>query len=173
MRHRLILLLLTTLGGITWATPGFSHGVSIQYQILNSVEIQARYDSGEPLKEAQVVIYAPENPTEPWITGTTDTEGYFVFTPDLALPGTWEVAVRQAGHGEIVSIPVMADGLTANSAIGTGNEASADSSTPASKALDTPDLFPRELSPVQRWLMIGAVIWGFVGTALFFSRGKR
>ncbi|NJL49854.1 MAG: carboxypeptidase regulatory-like domain-containing protein [Leptolyngbyaceae cyanobacterium SM2_5_2] len=145
---------------MAWATPGLSHGVSIQHQTVSSVEIQASFDSGEPMKEAQVVVYAPDNPTEPWMKGTTDAEGRFVFTPDAAQPGNWEVAVRQAGHGEILSIPVGAE------------LASADPSSPALGQSVSTSSAP-ELSPVQRWITIGAVIWGFIGTALFFSRGKR
>ena len=159
MRHRLVLLL-ATLGGITWATPGLSHGVSIQHQTVSSVEIQARYDSGEPMREAQVIVYTPDNPAEPWLEGTTDADGRFVFTPDSTQPGNWEVAVRQAGHGEIVSIPVGAEA------------ASADGLEPASGQMASATS-AAELSPVQRWITIGAVIWGFIGTALFFSRGKR
>ncbi len=45
----------------------------------------------------------------PWLTGICDQQGRFSFTPDPDLPGTWDVQVRQAGHGDIIHIPVGAE----------------------------------------------------------------
>lgn len=153
-------LLLVGLGSLGWETPGLAHGVHIQHRVISGIEIQARYDSGEPMQAAQVSIYAPGNPSDPWLKGTTDAEGRFRFTPDANQPGNWEVKVRQAGHGDIVSIPVAAmDGPMA------GEPATVPSASLMKQ--------PGELSPVKHWVTIAAVVWGFIGTALFFSRGKR
>jgi nickel transport protein len=171
MRYPL-LLLLTPWVSLGWSPSVLAHGVQIQHQIVSGIEIQARYDSGEPMEEAQVTVYAPDRPTEPWMTGTTDTAGRFMFTPDKTQPGNWEVMVRQAGHGNVLSIPVEAEALAADPA---GETLTPDQSPgqgePSTQATLTSQ--PGELSPVQRWVTIGAVIWGFIGTALFFSRGKR
>ena len=95
---------------------------------------------------AQVVVFAPDAPSTPWLTGVCDDEGRFTFTPDSEKPGTWDVQVRQAGHGDIVHIPVGGD-------------------TVVSGGTD-------DYSVLQIVLMAGCVIWGGVGTALYFSRRR-
>ena len=93
----------------------------------------------------QVTVYAPDDPSTPWLTGTCDEEGRFIFTPDLSKSGTWDVQVRQSGHGDIVHIPIEEGGQLATSG-STG------------------------YTPLQIVLMGVSVAWGLVGTALFFSR---
>jgi len=44
---------------------------------------------------------------------------------------------------------------------------------PTSETQSEPASQTAQLSPVQQGITIGAVIWGFIGTALFFARGKR
>jgi nickel transport protein len=166
------LLPLIVLSGIGWQVKAIAHGVAIEYQSTQAYEIRAVYDSGEPMAEVQVAVFAPSNPTEPWLQGTTDREGRFLFTPDA--PGNWEVQIRQAGHGDIVTIPVSnsvgaapkASAATANSA--TANPSPDTVATP-SNAIATSNSY----SPLQKGLMMGSVIWGCLGTALFFSRGKK
>ena len=126
-----------------------AHGALIEYKTTKAIEIQSRYDTGEPLANAQVTIYAPDNPNTPWQTGMTDEKGKFVFTPDTNIAGYWEVKVRQAGHGGLVSIPVETTTAMTNT------QSSQNS---------------LHLNFWQRGLMIGAVIWGGIGTALFFMK---
>lgn len=123
----------------------YAHGVKIEYTSSMAIEIVAKYDSGEPMSGAQVVVYAPDDPSTPWLTGVCDDEGRFTFTPDSSKPGTWDVQVRQAGHGGIVHIPVGEDMVSG----GTGG-----------------------YSVIQIVLMAACVIWGGVGTALYFSRRR-
>jgi nickel transport protein len=120
----------------------YAHGAKIDYTIRMAVDIRAAYDSGEPMSEAQVAVYAPNDPATPWLTGTCDQDGRFTFTPDASIPGTWDVQVRKAGHGDMVHIPVGKDVATTGS---TG------------------------YSPLQYVLMGTTTVWGLVGTALFFS----
>lgn len=127
------------------AAPAIAHGAKIDYRIATTVSITALYDSGEPMAGAQVAIYAPDEPQTPWLTGVCDDQGRFSFTPDPAKPGTWDLQVRLAGHGDIIHIPV-----------GAGSDAGGAGS----------------LTPAQIVLMAGCVIWGFVGTALFFSKRR-
>jgi nickel transport protein len=137
---------LVVLGGLP--TVAQAHGAHIQSRSRQAVEIQATYDSGEPLAEAQVQVYGPDDPQTPRFTGLTDDQGRYLFTPDQS--GDWEVSVRQAGHGDIAVIPVTAEGAVA-----------------AAYRNDS------SLTPLQRGLMAAAVTWGCVGTALYFRRGKR
>ncbi|HIK46726.1 MAG TPA: carboxypeptidase regulatory-like domain-containing protein, partial [Leptolyngbyaceae cyanobacterium M65_K2018_010] len=74
-----LVLLLTVLGSAGWAASAIAHGVSLQQQTVSSVEVQARYNSGEPMQEAQVTVYAPADPKRPWLQGTTDAAGRFLF----------------------------------------------------------------------------------------------
>lgn len=156
---RLNLVFGLALVGAGWGLPSFAHGISLRHQQVPSVEIEARFDNGEPMVEAQVLVYAPGNPTEAWQEGITDDQGHFSFVPDPAQPGEWEVMVRQAGHGGVTTIPVSA-GMS-----NPGTEAET-----AANSVISPTT---GLSSVQRGITIGSVIWGFIGTALFFARGKR
>ena len=125
------------------AAPALAHGAKITYTVATQIELQAAYDSGEPMAGAQVAVYAPDDPSTPWLTGKCDEEGRFRFAPDPTRPGAWDVQVRQAGHGNVVHIPVGAEGAGGGS-----------------------------FSTAQIALMAVSVAWGFVGTALFFSRRK-
>ena len=110
------------------------------------------------MDNAQVTVYAPDEPSTPWTKGTTDEEGRFSFVPDPSQPGNWEVRVRQAGHGDIISIPVE-------------SAANADQSTQSSnEAVISGDESGQ--TPMQKALLGAAGAWGFVGTALFFARRK-
>jgi nickel transport protein len=125
-----------------------AHGAHIQSRTASAVEIQASYDTGEPMAEAQVQVYSPEDPQTPVFSGVTDESGKFVFVPTQS--GDWEISVRQAGHGDIAVVPVETGGTIAEEFTNSGG-----------------------LSPMQRVIVAGAVTWGCVGTALFFWRGKR
>lgn len=136
------------------ASTAFAHGVSLTSTASQAlvVEIDAAYDNGDPMVAAQVMVYAPNDPSQPWMTATTDEQGQFVFVPDQALPGTWEVTVRQSGHGGTTYVEVSdnPEARVATQVAGTGTSYSS-----------------------FQWVLMGAsVVWGFVGTALYFSKGK-
>lgn len=134
----------------------FAHGANVEYRRVQAVQIDAAYAGGQPMKKAQVTVYAPDNPTTPWATGTTDEQGNFTFVPDATQPGNWEIKVRQAGHGDIVTIPVesnAANESTTQTAWLSGSEGEYTSST-------------------QKILLGAAGVWGFFGTALFFARRR-
>ncbi|MGB2799198.1 MAG: carboxypeptidase-like regulatory domain-containing protein [Dehalococcoidia bacterium] len=127
-------------------TKVYAHGVDIEYTTSTAIDIVATYDTGEPMSGAQVVVYAPDDPSTPWLTGTCDDEGRFTFNPDTSKPGTWAVQVRLAGHGDIVHIPVGQDAVASG---GTGG-----------------------YTILQVVLMSICVIWGIAGTALYFLRRR-
>ena len=139
------LLALLLAGGLY--TPAFAHGAKIEYTVATTINLTAMYDSGEPMSGAQVTIYAPDDLKTPWLTGACEENGNFSFMPDPSKPGVWDVQVRQAGHGDMVHI-----------AVGEGGGAMSGSTG---------------FSPLQIIIMAACVIWGFVGTALFFSRKRQ
>ena len=124
-------------GGVAWA-----HGTTVTVE--HAVTVRVNYETGQPLADAQVSVYSPAKPDMPWTTGMTNASGAFEFTPTSAEPGNWEVVVRNAGHGEVVTIP-----------IGTNSGAMASGGT---------------LSSGQKLLLGAALVWGCLGTALFFAR---
>jgi len=136
-----ICLLCTLPGAVVQA-----HGVELEYFQSNAVVVIARYDSGAPMAEAQVAVFAPGSPAEPWLTGACDSDGRFVFIPDPDRPGLWEVRVRQAGHGGLLRIEVGESGIDLVGSTG--------------------------FTGPQILIMTAAVIWGLIGTALYFSRRK-
>lgn len=124
-----------------------AHGAKIEVS-SQAVEIVATFDTGAPMAEAQVAVYAPDALDVPWQTGQTDGEGRFWFTPDTA-DGLWEVTVRKAGHGQTTTFSLDAE----------ASDRALISSTQTSSH-----------SPMaQKWLSMAAVIWGFVATAMYFS----
>lgn len=130
-----------------------AHGANIEYQETKAITIQAKYDDGVPMANAQVVIYAPSDRASPWLKGTTDEQGNFTFVPNLDEDniGNWDVKVRQSGHGDITSIPLTQDKLAVNQMAASSNSG---------------------YTPTQKLIMAAAVGWGFIGTGLFFSRSK-
>lgn len=157
-----VILALGSLGMLGMAQRSLAHGAVLTYKATQAYEIIATYDNGDPMKNAQIVIFSPTAPAAPWKTATTDEAGRFLFSPPS--PGNWEVQVRQAGHGDLLVIAVddpaiaRADETEVQKGVAQTNEATAPSGT---------------LNPLQKSLMAGSVIWGFVGTALFFSHGKK
>ncbi|MEW5784523.1 MAG: carboxypeptidase-like regulatory domain-containing protein [Bacillota bacterium] len=124
-----------------------AHGAALSYETVRGIEITALYDSGEPMTGAQVAVFAPDDPVEPWLTGTCDDSGKFFFTPDPDRPGLWEIQARLAGHGDLLRIEVTADSGISGGTTG--------------------------FTALQKLVMAMAVIWGLTGTALFFSRRKN
>jgi nickel transport protein len=144
-KHAGILLGLVLVFGMVGTA--FAHGAKIDYTVDLTVNLQAMFDTGEPMSGGQVAVYAPDDPSKPWLTGTCDENGYFSFTPDPNIPGTWDVQVRHQGHGDMIHIEVgEAGGMTMGGTTG--------------------------YTPGQIVIMAVCVIWGFVGTGLFFSRKR-
>ncbi len=128
-------------------TAVYAHGVNIKYTSTLTVEIVAKFDGGDPMSDAQVAVYAPNSPDDnPWMVGQCDEDGRFSFTPDVSIPGTWEIQVRSEGHGDWIKIDIAEGAVTGGSSSG--------------------------LSTGQIILMSACVIWGLVGTALYFRRRR-
>lgn len=138
-----------------YTLPASAHGATIDV-MPSQVAISAAFDTGEPMAEAQVLIYSPDSAETPWQTGETDSNGQFAFTLDPDISGLWEVTVRKAGHGHTTTFESgqMSGRSSADFADGFGRG-------------------PSSAAKAQRWVTMAAVVWGFVGTALFFSRQQK
>ena len=135
--------------GLIAPRPALPHAALIEAEAAPAIRLHAFYDTGGPMAGAQVIVFAPGNPSEAWDRGTTDAEGRFVFFPGPEA-GRWTVQVRQAGHGAMAHVEI--DGTT-------------------------PALIASATAPgwLERAAMIGLVAWGALGTALFAirHRGRR
>jgi nickel transport protein len=140
---------------------GLAHGSDVVATVTRQVEVEldvavaATYHSGRPMAGAQVTVMAPGEADEPWLVGECDSDGRFDFTPPVDRPGTWEVLVAHHGHGGRVSVAIAEEGEQTGSA-----EVTAEASSTA------------HLTALQRIVMGACVVWGLVGTALFFSRRR-
>ncbi|AUC60911.1 ECF-type Co2+/Ni2+ uptake system [Cyanobacterium sp. HL-69] len=146
----------------------FAHGVVVEYEKLKTISVVAQYDTGEPMSNAQIIVHAPNNADKPYLRGVADEDGNFSFTPDENIAGNWTVRVTTAGHGSIINIPMEFDTSTAMSG---DNSINSDDNT---KSRQNSSQTQGQSSPntAQRLLMAVSGVWGFVGTALFFSRPK-
>lgn len=157
--------------GFGWMSQkAIAHGVEVQYESRQGFEVSAAYDTGEPMANAQVVIFSPDDPSTPWQTAKTNAEGRFTFLPTRS--GDWQIKIQQAGHGASLTIPV-ADTAAAPTASVTTAAVDQPAHADAPAAATAPAMTAATASPLQKGVMIGSVIWGCIGTALFFSRSKR
>lgn len=152
-----------------------AHGALLEQQIVPAIAVRAMYDTGEPMKTAQITVYAPNDPAKPWLTGKADVQGHFRFVPDPAIPGQWTIQAREAGHGALIYVTLGHEN-------GNENAAPASAASEASGAVRAQDPVPvvtqavvssQANQPLQRWVMLACVVWGFIGTALFFARSTR
>lgn len=163
----LVLLVLNGFGLVLLCSrPGVGHGAIAT--VTRTFSVEAHYVSGEPMAMAQVVVYSPENPDEPWTTGQTDAAGTFEFNPDT--DGNWDVVIRQAGHGTTVNVPVETPILTQIEANTSHQSRSQSVAAPTAALVSSSEPLTH---PLQRWASAGAALWGLFGTVLFFSRGKQ
>ena len=124
-----------------------SHAALIEAETTQAIRLHAFYETGEPMAQAQVIIFAPDNPALVWRQGLTDLQGRFDFIPDAQM-GRWSVQVRQAGHGAMAHVEMgTMDPVVITSASGPQNW-------------------------TQRAIMIALVAWGALGTALW-AAGNR
>lgn len=112
MIKRLLPLLVAVLSFVIAPAPAFAHSVETDYQVVaNALEVQSMFSTGEALEGAPVTIFSPDDETKPWLQGTTDAEGKFSFQPDRSIVGEWSVKIGQGDHGDILTVPVTAQGI--------------------------------------------------------------
>jgi nickel transport protein len=129
------------------ATPALAHGT--EYELLDGgvVGVRATFDTGRPMANAPVLIFAPgESGVQ--LTTTTDRRGVVCFAPDRA--GLWVLQVRaEGGHGLRVNLEVEESMLAAPTGRGSSS-----------------------FSTWQKLVMAVCVLWAFTATALFFRRRR-
>jgi nickel transport protein len=138
----LILLAYTGIGDV------FGHGT--EYVVLSGgvVGVQASFDTGVPMADADVLIFAPNEITAA-IKSRTDTRGIVCFAPDKA--GAWVIQVRaEGGHGMRINLEVDQDSIVSVS-----------------------DSEHSSLSILQKLFLAVCVCWGFIGTGLYFYGRKK
>ncbi|MGF1566824.1 MAG: carboxypeptidase-like regulatory domain-containing protein [Nodosilinea sp.] len=108
---RLLVALAVCLTLLGFPAQAWAHQVETNYFLDDQLEFQSTFSSGEPFAGATVTIYAPNNPDQPWLTTTTDSEGRFAFLPDESIPGDWQVAIEEEGHADYWTVPVGNQGL--------------------------------------------------------------
>ncbi len=123
----------------------YAHGA--KYEILSRgvLGVKASYEAGDPMADARVMVYAP-NSSEVFFLTKTDKNGIASFSPDRA--GLWTLMIRDnTGHGLRVNLNVD-DTMT----VSQGDRAAGTT------------------TPLQKIIMAICVIWGLMGTALYFKR---
>ena len=90
-----------------------AHMVETDYLLSpdNGLAIDVNFSTGEPLADAPVKIYSPDNLEEPWMEGRTDENGEFSFKPDQERKGEWTVEIGEFSHADYLSVPVESDGI--------------------------------------------------------------
>ena len=142
------LMVLSLLICLLSPAPVLAHGT--EYELLEGgvVGVRATFDTGQPMADAPVLIFAPGE-SQAQLATTTDSRGVVCFAPDRA--GLWVLQVRaQGGHGLRVNLEVDESMLAGSTVRGTGG-----------------------FSTWQKLVMAVCVAWGFVGTALFFRRRRE
>ncbi len=127
-----------------------AHGASGEVG-SGGIVVTARYDTGEPMSYAKVMISAPGAEVI-FQSGRTDRNGRFCFFPDVA--GDWKVVVDDGiGHRVEMAVPVS-NALELKSQQQNGGQ------------IKSP------LSRYERALMGISIIFGISGI-LFWWRGKK
>lgn len=165
MNYKLKIITLVFFSIFSLQSRALAHGTKINYQSTEAIVINSAYDTGEPMAGAKITVFAPNDSSNPWLTGSSDKKGRFFFQPDTSKPGNWKVRVSQAGHGGVVEVPVT--GKTPENSAKTKE---INSSQPA--FVKTQPTNTSDYTLPQKGLMIGSTIWGCIGTALFFTRRK-
>lgn len=162
----------------SYAPKILAHSVEIDYRQTEAIEIMAKFDNGTPMIKAQVVIYAPNNLSQPWLKGMTDEQGKFIFSPDTSIIGNWAIKVRSAGHGSFIDIPIetpsQKNSLTPSTKdnLSQINNKTKDTQTMMRNSYPFTSGNNQTLTTLQKVMMAIVGVWGFIGTALFFSRNN-
>jgi nickel transport protein len=96
--------------------PASAHRVYLQEQV-NEIQIRAWYGGGDPMGNAEIMVYAiKDGEEELYLEGTTDEKGYYYFSPKLGV-SEYRVTVSQMGHQKelLLDLEREGDALEGNS----------------------------------------------------------
>ncbi len=123
-----------------------AHGVNYTIDKTEAMIIRVEYDDGEPMRYAEVKIFAPDDQKLEYQNGRTDKLGRFAFYPTKE--GEWKITVSDG----------MGHGITAKVSHAYNNKA--DIKMAAQSA---------GFKKWQKIIMALSVAWGFIGLAFFFQ----
>ena len=124
----------------------FAHGTDYEVYTNGIVGIKAMYDTGVVMENSSVLIFAP-NEVDVFLETVTDKNGFVCFKPDRS--GTWILQVRGDGvHGMRINLNI-------------------DENMLIMKEEDNSAEY------VQKIIMAICVVFGLIGTALFFKTKKE
>jgi nickel transport protein len=124
----------------------FSHGINADIITTGVIGVKFSYDGLSPMKNAIVKIYSPDNYDAPSLTSRSNEQGIVFFLPDKK--GEWIIMAKDdGGHTTRVNIPVTENMIAKSSG--------------------------SSLSYLQKIIIAVCVIWGLIGTGLFFSIKRK
>ncbi len=122
----------------------FPHETHHSVRMGKAVIIAAEHEHDDPMSFAAYKIYAPGGGTTEFQNGRTDSNGRLAFVPNV--PGEWRVKIGDGmGHGADVAVKVTPE-MTIQETVQGG------------------------LHVWQKILMAASVVWGALGTALYFRK---
>ncbi len=143
---RNIIIIISLLVPIISADKVFAHGS--KYELIKTgIGIKALYSDDSPMSDSDVEVFSPVDDQKKYSTGITDRAGRFYFFPDKT--GKWKIKVSDGmGHAVEAMLDV--------------NERMV--------LEDKPGNSHGGFSTGQSIIMVLCVVWGFIGTALYFKR---
>ena len=142
-KMRLIMMALVSLLVLTVEVGAWAHGLEYEVSTREAFAVRLFYSDGEMMSYAPYKIFLPDGESV-FQNGLTDKNGMVIFSPDS--PGEWRVQANDdLGHGARVTVNVGGDMKRSGVAAGS-------------------------LSALQKGLMVLCVVWGAIGTALFYRR---
>ena len=143
--ERLFILLIILLSVFSFVEKTSAHGTG--YNIIKGgIGIEAMYNEGSPMSDSDVTLFSPDNSTNPYLTGITDQKGRFIFFPETK--GEWILRVDDGmGHSLTAKLDVTEKGVLSKT----------------DGAI---------LSYLQKITMAICVLWGLIGTGLYFKSKK-
>lgn len=109
MKHQLLILLFSLFILCGFSDAALAHAIETDYAfdlIRSELAFTSTFSNGEAVAGAEVKIYAPNSPEQPWAEAVMDEQGNFSFLPDTSMPGEWKIQIKQEGHEDIWVIPV-------------------------------------------------------------------
>ena len=129
----------------------FSYAHGNRYEVLQMgiVGVKAFFNTGEPMAGARVLIFSP-NTSVVYYKTETDKNGVVTFCPDKS--GLWSLMIKDnTGHGMKINLEI---------------DDTMSISRNQNNYVQKPTAF------FQKIIMVICVLWGFIGTALFFRSKK-